>query len=104
MQPHPLTKYQDQINSLAQNHGISYLALFGSYARGEENIGSDVDLLVRYNKRVGLFDHAASQLAIEKLLNKPVDLVSFNSLDPMLRPNIMKDLRVIYDQRSSHLS
>ena len=104
MQSHPLVKYQDKINILAQKHGINYLALFGSYARGEQNQDSDVDLVVQYQKRVGLFDHAASQLDIERLLQKPVDLVSLNSLDPMLRHNIMKDFQVIYDQRSSHLS
>ncbi len=104
MQIHPFTQYQTKIDSLAQSHGISYLALFGSYARGDHNQNSDIDLAVQFNKRVGLFDHAASQRSLEHLLNRPVDLVSLNSLDPQLKPNIMKDLIVVYDQRSNNLS
>ena len=104
MTENPLIKYQKQISDLAKKHQISYLALFGSYARGDQTSDSDIDLLVQYHQRVGIFDHVASQLAVEKLLQKSVDLVSINSLDPMLRPNIMKDIQVIYDQRSSHIS
>ena len=46
MKSNPLAKYQKQIVQVAKNNHISYLALFGSYARGDWGVGSDLDLVV----------------------------------------------------------
>lgn len=67
-----------------------------SRARGDAKPGSDVDLLVKFNKVVSLFDLARAENALEDRLRLPVDLVMENSLKPSLRPYIEKDLKVIY--------
>ena len=35
--------------------GVRSLSLFGSYARGQELPGSDIDLLVEFSAPIGLF-------------------------------------------------
>ena len=40
---------------IAKQNGIVYLALFGSYARGEASSDSDIDLYVRFEHQIGLF-------------------------------------------------
>lgn len=74
--------------------------IFGSYAKGEENDASDLDILVSFNKnaKVGLLKHADMILQLEKLLNLKVDLVPENSLYPQLRESIMSSRFLIYER------
>jgi uncharacterized protein len=68
---------------------VASLALFGSTARDEAAEGSDVDLLVEYARRVGLFHHVATILHLEALLGVPkVDLVFRDAVIADLRPII----------------
>lgn len=88
-----------KIQQLCQNQGISYLGLFGSYARDEHTPSSDVDLLVKFDKRVTLLDIAHAQNNFSDLFNKPVDLVVEKTLNPLIRPYVEKDLVTIYEKR-----
>lgn len=54
---------------------VSKMALFGSYARGDNQPGSDVDILVEVDPSIGL-DFVTLAERIEKLLGVSVDLVS----------------------------
>ena len=66
---------------LQRQYPIHRLALFGSYARGEAQPDSDVDLLVEVDPSIGLrFVTLAEDL--EDLLGLPVDLVSQRALRP----------------------
>ena len=51
--------------------------LFGSYSRGEETVGSDVDILVSFDKdaKISLFKYADIICQLEALLKQKVDLV-----------------------------
>jgi len=62
---------------LKEEFGVEEIALFGSYARGEENNKSDIDLLVKLNKRtlrnyIGVIDY------LQEKLNSKVDMTSKN--------------------------
>lgn len=92
---------QTQLNNICVNNGIFYLGLFGSYARGEENSKSDVDLLVKYSpesKVKSLLDHVGVQLEFEDLLDKPVDLIEEHTLKPRVKPYVERDLKVLYER------
>ncbi len=89
---------QDSLKTLYKKHGIRYLGLFGSYARGEENKDSDVDLLVDFNGTKSLFDLANVKIYFEDLLGKKVDLAMKGRLKKILEPNIKKDLITIYEK------
>ena len=60
--------------------GVKSLALFGSVARGEARPDSDVDLLVEFDRPVGLFGLVALQQRLEQLLGCPVDIGTPDSL------------------------
>ncbi len=60
--------------NLANRFGIEELALFGSYARGDENPNSDVDLLVSF-KSIDFNNLMSAYIYLEKLLQKKVDLI-----------------------------
>lgn len=71
--------------------GVSGLALFGSVARNEAGPESDVDLLVEFNRPVGLFAYLGVQENLEGLLGRKVDLVMRGALRPQLRDRILAE-------------
>ncbi len=74
--------------------------IFGSFARGEETLLSDVDLLVQYdeNARISLLKHAAMICELEKLLDRPVDIVEDGTLRPRVRESVNQDRKLIYER------
>ena len=80
-----------------RRHGVSYAALFGSAARGEDKPDSDVDILVRLGRPTGMVAYIQLIENLEESLHKPVDLVTEQSLNPRLQPYVERDLTVIYE-------
>ena len=73
--------------------------IFGSFARGEETPLSDVDLLVQYEEDgISLLKHAAMICELEKLLDRPVDIVEDGTLRPRVRESVNQDRRLIYER------
>jgi len=89
---------QNSLKTMYKKHGISYLGLFGSYARGEEKPDSDVDLLIDFSETKSLFDLAEVKIQLEDTLNKKIDLALRGRLKKILEPYIMKDLVTLYEQ------
>ena len=76
---------------LATEFGITRLALFGSYARGDQREDSDVDVLVEVDPSIGMrFVDLAER--IEALLGVPSDVVSRRAIAPRHWARIEKDL------------
>jgi predicted nucleotidyltransferase len=80
-----------QQGALHQRFGVVRLTLFGSFARDEATQGSDVDLLVEFDKPVGLFSFLELQNHLEALLGCAVDLGTLKSLKPRLRARVMAE-------------
>ncbi len=79
-----------------QRLGVRSLALFGSAARGEASAESDVDLLVEFDRPVGLFHFIEVKEFLERVLGRPVDLGTPQSLHPRLRRRVLEEaVRVI---------
>jgi hypothetical protein len=73
--------------------------LFGSFARGEETPLSDVDLLVQYDEGgISLLKHAAMICELEKILERPVDIVEDGTLRPRIEESVNQDKRMIYER------
>lgn len=70
---------------------LKEMALFGSYSRGDQNDESDVDILVKFEKPVGM-EFLYLSYDLEELLRKKVDLVSANAIKPQYFSFIQKDL------------
>jgi hypothetical protein len=64
-----------------KNFKIKKIALFGSYARGDQRDDSDVDILVDVDPCIGL-EFVTLAETIEKLLGLPVDVVSQGAVKP----------------------
>lgn len=71
--------------------GVKSLDLFGSVARGESRAGSDVDLLVDFDRPVGLFHFFRVQHRLEQILDCRVDLVMRGAVKRQLRDRILAE-------------
>jgi hypothetical protein len=71
--------------------------LFGSYANGNADAESDVDILVDldYSQRIGL-KFVQMQIDLEKMLRTKVNLVSSNGISVHLKPIIDQEKKLIY--------
>ncbi|TVQ16846.1 MAG: nucleotidyltransferase [Leptolyngbya sp. DLM2.Bin15] len=84
---HVLTTHQEQIQAFA----VKTLLLFGSVARDEAHAESDVDLLVEFERPVGLLTFIGLKEYLEEILNCSVDLGTPQSLRPTLRDVVLKE-------------
>ena len=67
--------FKDHHDDLHQR-GVKSLAVFGSVARGEANQASDIDMLVEFERPVGLFEFIRLKYYLESLTDCRVDLVT----------------------------
>lgn len=82
---------REKKSDLEKRYPISELGLFGSYAKGDYNIDSDIDILVDFNDRVGIaFIELAHEL--EDILKAKVDLVSRKGIKPRYLPSVEQSL------------
>ena len=74
------------------------VGIFGSYARGENRVDSDLDVLVQldYSQQISLLKLVSVEQDLSEALGIPVDLVTEKSLSPYLRPYVEKDLVYIF--------
>lgn len=96
-----MTFNQQQITDLCKKNDIAFLGVFGSAARGETRRSSDVDLLIKYDKPKGLFDHSRIALELESLFGRRVDLVTDRALSKYIRTNVYRDLKPLYGRQYS---
>lgn len=80
---------------LRARYPISYLGVFGSWVRGEQSEGSDLDLLVDFDGPIDLFAYAGLQQTIADRLGVPVDLVHRPGLKPAIGRNVLREVQPV---------
>jgi len=86
-----IEEIKPKIVRILKKNDVAKAGIFGSYARGEAKKKSDIDILVEFRGRKSLFDLAGVELELEKALGKPVDLLTYNSVHPLLKESILKE-------------
>ena len=82
---------RQEVLEIAERHGVTSIRVFGSVARREETSTSDVDFLVTTGPRVSSWFPAGLILDLEKLLGRPIDIVTESGLNPLLRDQVMTE-------------
>jgi hypothetical protein len=86
-----LEQIRPKIVEILTKNDVARAGVFGSYARGEENEDSDIDILIEFKGRKNLFDLVGLEQDMEKELNNKVDLLTYKSLSPYMRDDILKE-------------
>jgi hypothetical protein len=87
-------KLADYKQSLASKYGVKNLAIFGSVSRGDDTSDSDIDILVEFDKPIGI-QFVDLAIELEKILKKRVDLVSRNAIKPKYFSQIKSELKYV---------
>ncbi|MCI5133875.1 MAG: DNA polymerase beta [Candidatus Electrothrix sp. AW2] len=82
----------EQKSLLKNKYKIIRLGIFGSYNRGEQQSGSDVDVLIDYDKAPSLIELIEIENMLSDLLGLKVDLVTSKGLKPQLRQRILDEV------------
>lgn len=95
------TELRDTVVPVLRPFGLKRLAVFGSYARGEESSFSDIDLLVTFSPRgerppIGLKWFTLEQRLTE-MLGHPVEMVSEEALSPHIKPSVDREKVLLYE-------
>ena len=91
-----MTDIVTTITPILQEAGVTKAALFGSFARGEQTTTSDVDILIEFGGNKNLFDLIELKDDLKTALHRNVDVVTYNSLHPLLRDRIINEQQPIY--------
>jgi len=92
----------DRIKSALQKHKrkikekykVKEIGVFGSYVRGEQKKGSDIDILVEFSRIPGLFKYLELEGYLSRLIGTQVDLVHKSALKPLIGKHVLSE--VIY--------
>ena len=91
-----LSEIKEKATPILKTAGAIRAEIFGSYARGEANEQSDVDILIEPPDGMTLFDMAGIVEELEHTLGYRVDLLTYGAIHPRLKSYISKDAITIF--------
>lgn len=78
---------------IKKQYGVKRIGIFGSFARGDAKEGSDVDVIVEFEKGRKKYDNYMDlKFFLMDLFQRKVDLVTVEALRPQLKDSILKEV------------
>jgi len=92
-----LNDLKPKIIKILKKNKVARAGIFGSYARGDQNKKSDIDILIEVNgKKFSLLDLIALEMELQEKLGIKVDLLTYNSLNPLLKKRVLdEEIKII---------
>jgi hypothetical protein len=87
------------IAPVLQSHNVIKASIFGSYAKGLENSNSDIDILVELQKDKSLLDLISLEFDLQALIERKIDLITYDSINLKLKEEILSSQILIYEQK-----
>ncbi len=78
-------------DDLRRDFHVKEIGVFGSFSRGEQGEGSDIDIMVDFEEPIG-WEFTDLNEYLEKILKLHVDLATPRALKPLIRDDILNDL------------
>lgn len=92
---------EKKLGKICSRNDVVFLAVFGSFVRGEQKKGSDIDIAIEFDKskEKTLLDLIGLEQELSKLFRRKVDIGVFSSLNPYVIDDVKREMRVIYEKR-----
>lgn len=89
---------KEKISEIVKKYDVAKVYLFGSCARGTDDLDSDIDFFVVPNKTISLLQQSALLVDCKEGFNKDVDIVIDDGIEDNFIKNINKDKVLIYER------
>ncbi len=89
--PYLIDEFKDLMLNILKKYEVKRASLFGSIVRGEMTSESDIDLLVEFKGKKSLLDLAGLKIELEEKLKCKVDVLTYDSLHPLLKKQILTE-------------
>jgi len=96
MQLKPVIKILKSHQKDLSQQGVRSLSVFGSVAKNESTTRSDVDILIDFDAKRGLFAFVGLKSYLESILDCEVDLVTKKALHPALKTRILREAKHVF--------
>jgi len=92
---------EEKLAEICKKNDIVFMAIFGSFVRGERNRKSDIDIAIEFerNSEKSLLDLVRIENELRRVFKRKVDLGIFSSLNPYVLEDVKKEMRIIYEKR-----
>jgi len=92
---------EEKLAEICKRNGIVFMAIFGSFARGEQKKKSDIDIAIEFgkSKEKSLLDLVHVENELRRVFKKKVDLGVFSSLSPYMVEDVRKEMHIVYEKR-----
>jgi len=80
-----------KITPTLKEYHVTKASIFGSYARGEQKKGSDVDILIQIDRGTDLIELIRLRTKLQKIIKRKVDLVEYAGIRKELRASILSN-------------
>ena len=91
-----INRLRSKILPLLKHNGVVKAGIFGSFARGEEKKGSDIDILIQFKGGKTLLDLVSLERELKIVLGRNVDLLTYDSINHLIKERILnEEVRVI---------
>ena len=90
-----IRKLHEMLPELKEKYHVSYMGIFGSYIRGEQRPGSDLDILVEISKTPTIFKFVNLENYLSDALGVKADLVMKDALKPNIGRHILSEVEAV---------
>jgi len=92
---------EEKLAKICEENDIIFMAIFGSFVKGEQKKKSDIDIAIEFNENKGksLLDLVHIEYELRKVFKRKVDLGIFSSISPYIIEDVKKEMQVIYEKR-----
>jgi predicted nucleotidyltransferase len=92
---------EEKLLRICKENGVVFMSVFGSFVRGEQKQGSDLDIAIEFDKnsKKDLLDLVHLEYELKKIFGRKVDLGIFSSISPHIVDDVKREMKVIYEKR-----
>ncbi|PUA31005.1 MAG: hypothetical protein B9J98_08245 [Candidatus Terraquivivens tikiterensis] len=91
---------EEKLAEFCRKNDIVFMAVFGSFVKGEQSPKSDIDIAIEFDKnsRKTLLDLVRMERELTEIFGRKVDLGIFSSINPYVIDDVKREMRVIYEK------
>jgi len=92
---------EEKLAEFCRKNDIVFMAIFGSYARGDQTSKSDVDVVVEFDEKSAktLLDLVRIEEELGNIFGRKVDLGVLSSINPYVLEHVKREMKIIYEKR-----